>query len=273
MDRFRKRYASLHGTNKDHFINMMEEVINTLTPAKNLSHRRHVKYETMDYVKGIISVIMNSTSWRQYDGLIDGRVLNNKHNEWCKLGVYDALYEAVKEEYLESNECNSKCRSIDSSFVPNKNGTESLGRCKPYKNKRGVKVTAIVDSVGVPLFLHISPGNMNDCRIAREIIEPMDKINDSPYLLGDKGYDGEALRELIRSRGMEPIIPYRKYKGVPRKELTKKQKKILPKRVKVENFFAWMRTPSRMKQVYEKTLESFMGVLKLVASASIYKKI
>ena len=44
---------------------------------------------TKDYICGIIEVVSNNTSWRKYNGLINDRVLNNKHNYYCKIGVYE----------------------------------------------------------------------------------------------------------------------------------------------------------------------------------------
>lgn len=70
----------------------MEELIIDLEPVKNIKYQYNVKYSTREYIMGIIEVITTCTSWRRYPGEIDGRVLNNKHNHYVKIGVYDALY-------------------------------------------------------------------------------------------------------------------------------------------------------------------------------------
>ena len=73
---------------------------------------------------GIIEVVSNNVSWRKYNGLINGRVLNNKHNHYVKIGIYEELYKINLEEYLKSLNKSIKLLSIDSSFITNKYGTE-----------------------------------------------------------------------------------------------------------------------------------------------------
>jgi len=61
-----------------------------------------------------------------------------------------------------------KYQSTDSSFIENKIGVDKLGRNVYYKNKRGRKITAIVDSKGIPINFNISEGNKHDYRIFKE---------------------------------------------------------------------------------------------------------
>ena len=81
-----------------------------------------------------IEVLTNNVSWRKYNGKIDGRVLNNKHNDFVKIGVYDELYKTNLIKYLKrSNKKFRKSLSIDSSFIENRNGTNDLRRNIYYK--------------------------------------------------------------------------------------------------------------------------------------------
>lgn len=68
-------------------------------------------------------------------------------------------------EYLkETNKEKIKVLSIDSTFIENKNGIDNAERNIYYKIKRG-KITAIVDTKGVPLMVNISEGNRHDCKL------------------------------------------------------------------------------------------------------------
>lgn len=71
--------------------------------AKNLTKfiKKHItindnyksrKYKEYTYVEEIIKFINNGVYWRRHCGKISGRVLNNKHNEYVKSGIYDAFY-------------------------------------------------------------------------------------------------------------------------------------------------------------------------------------
>ena len=98
--------------NKDNFFNMMEEIIQKKEIRKQEYYRRNIKYTTKDYIMGIIEVLSNNISWRKYNGKIDGRILNNKHNYYIKLDVYKNLYKSIKEKYLDRTKM--KYLSIDS---------------------------------------------------------------------------------------------------------------------------------------------------------------
>lgn len=150
-EKFRKMYSKLY-KNNENLIDLMENIISELD-KKNQKYTHNRKYSTRDYIKGIIEVISNNVSWRKYNGIIDGRTLNNKHNYYVQIGVYEKLYRTNIKRYIKNNKNNIKVLSIDSTFISNKNGSEKLGRNIYYKNKRGRKVTTIVDEKGIPLKL------------------------------------------------------------------------------------------------------------------------
>jgi hypothetical protein len=137
MDKFQKIYKDLlKNNNGDYLIDMMEEIVNDLEKEKNKKYARNTKYHIRDYICEIIKVVTNNISWRKYIGIIDGRVLNNKHNYFVKIGVYKRLYKLNLNKYLETHKEEQKVLSIDSTFIPNKNGTEKIGRNIYYKNKQ-----------------------------------------------------------------------------------------------------------------------------------------
>ena len=238
MNKFMEIYSKLFKNNKNSFIDIMINIINKLERAKDSNFKRNQKYTTKDYICGIIEVVSNNTSWRKYNGLINGRVLNNKHNYYCKIGVYDELYKTNLDMYKKSNKKEQKYLSMDSTFIMNKYGKEKIGRNVYYKNKQGRKISVIVDTRGIPEYIKLSKGNEHDAKIAPKIINKMsiNKDNDR-YLLADKGYDSKKIRELIRKKNYKPIIAKRKYRNKKR-SLTKTEVEKYRKRIIVENFFS-----------------------------------
>ena len=65
----------------------------------NASFATNKKYTEIDFIDGIINIIRNNTYWCRYNGKIKGTYLNKKHNEYCKLGVYECLYEVLINMY------------------------------------------------------------------------------------------------------------------------------------------------------------------------------
>lgn len=274
MDKFRKIYKDLFKENKINFVQLMKNIVTKLETNKNNKYIRNKKYDIEEYITGIIEVISNNTSWRKYNGTIDGKILNNKHNYFIKLGVYEELYKVNLKKYLKKNKRSTKELSMDSSFVQNKYGKEKLGRNIYYKNKRGRKITTIVDNKGIPLKVDITEGNRHDAKIALKVLKelPTNKTKEEKYILADKGYDSKKIREIIKSKKYKPIISKRRYKNRKNRSLKKNEIKRYRKRIIVENFVAWIKMYPKIDKIYEKSLKSYKGLLLLAISIIIYKR-
>ena len=127
--------------------------------------------------------------------------MNNKHNYYSKIGVYDELYKTNLKEYLLKNSKHTKYLSIDSTFIENKYASEGIGRNIYYKNKQGIKVTSIVDVKGVPLAVNVSAGNIHDCKLFGRAINELKEYENmicKKYFMADKGYDSKTIRDTLR---------------------------------------------------------------------------
>ena len=274
MEKFKEIYSTLFKNEQEIFIDIFEMIVTKLESHKNKNYIKNVKYSNKDYIIGIIEVVTNNISWRRYIGKINGRILNNKHNYYCKIGVYEELHNINLKKYLESHKNNSKYLSLDSTFISNKQGIEKIGRNVYYKNKRGRKLSAIVDSKGIPINLHITNGNKHDSKNAPKIIDKLALDNydkNKTYFLADKGYDSNKIRELVKKKWMKPIIARRKTKSNT-KSLKKKEIKIYRRRIKVENYFSWMKQNAKVNNIYEKSIKSYVGIIYLCSSIIIYRK-
>jgi len=63
------------------FIKIFTKFVIKYTKPKNWISR---KYTESDYIKELIKLLKSNMYWRRYDGLINGRVLNNKHHQYIK---------------------------------------------------------------------------------------------------------------------------------------------------------------------------------------------
>jgi transposase len=55
----------------------------------------------------------------------------------------------------------------------------------------------LTDVIGRPFKLLLTPGNLHDVTAAPELIA---QLSGARYILGDKGYDSDALRATIRQQ-------------------------------------------------------------------------
>jgi transposase len=69
------------------------------------------------------------------------------------------------------------------------------------------KIHALSDTLGRPIGLKVTAGNVSDITMAEELLAEVDGCR---HVLADKGYDSDKLRTAIRAKGATPVIPGRK---------------------------------------------------------------
>jgi transposase len=113
-----------------------------------------------------------------------------------------------------------------------------------------------VDAHGMPLKFILTGGEIHE---ASQIDFLIDQHCD--YLIADRGYDSNKIREMCSEMGIEPVIPGRKC----RKEMVSYDRHIYKERNFVERFFCRIKQFRRIATRYDKTATMFLGALSLVA--------
>ena len=121
------------------------------------------------------------------------------------------------------------------------------------------KVHAVVDGLGNPLRLLLSPGNRNDICYAQQLLEPFDLRG--KYVIADKGYDSDRFVHWLEKRGAIVVIPSRKTARHPRDI----DRHIYMERHLVENLFLKFKAHRRFATRYEKRACLFFAVTQLAA--------
>lgn len=121
------------------------------------------------------------------------------------------------------------------------------------------KVYAVVDGLGNPLRLLLSPGNRNDICYAQKLLEPFDLRG--KYIIADKGYDSDRFVHWLEKRGAIVVIPSRKTARHPRDI----DRHIYMERHLVENLFLKFKAHRRFATRYEKRACLFFAVTRLAA--------
>ena len=126
--------------------------LSTENKKKKIDKRK--KITDTDYIKELFSFVRNSTYWSRCTGPIKGNTLHKKHLKFVSSSFYEKLYENSLKLYLGTDYYNSqKYQIIDSSFIPNKQGSELIGRNANYNNKNGIKILSVTEQYGVPLYI------------------------------------------------------------------------------------------------------------------------
>jgi len=274
-------------------INAFIESVQLLSPIKNDHYKRNVKYTLNDYIIGIIDVTKNFHSWNSYNGFMKGDTLRKKHIEWCKLGVYEKVYEILLSKKLKESKITEelKYRSIDSTFIQDINGSDFSSYNGIYKHRKGesakgIKITSIVTTTGIPISVQINTGKNYDSPLLSSTVDQIridcntkkyqNHNRFKQYLLADSGYDSKENLKLLHKKGYTPIIKQNK-RNIRKKELVQqlnnKQKKIYKKRNIIENYHSWLKKFQKVKSLYERNINSYKGLLLIAVSVIISRRI
>jgi transposase len=108
-----------------------------------------------------------------------------------------------------------------------------------------------VSGLGLPVTVVLTAGQAADVKQAEKLMEGVP----AAVVIGDKGYDSDALVEAIQARGAEAVIPPMKHRKVPREYDQDRYKD----RNLVERFFSKLKQYRRVATRYEKTARNFLA--------------
>ena len=120
------------------------------------------------------------------------------------------------------------------------------------------KLHAICDSRGRPLNLFVTAGQVSDYIGARALVSRLPKVD---WLLGDRGYDADWLREALKDKGIRACIPGRKR----RKKAVKYDKRRYKRRNQIEIMFGRLKDWQRVATRYDRCPKVFLSAIALAA--------
>jgi len=116
----------------------------------------------------------------------------------------------------------------------------------------------VCDALGYPIHFLTTGGHVHDMKVAQELIRGLK----GTYVLGDKGYDCQALIDQIKEQGSIPVIPPRSNRKTPREY----DKEIYRERNAVERLFANLKENRRITTRYEKSKVGFEAFVYLACA-------
>jgi transposase len=119
-------------------------------------------------------------------------------------------------------------------------------------------VHAAVDAQGDPVELCLGSGAEHDVKRAEELLA----AHQPRTVIADKGYDSDALVDVIRQRGAQAVIPPRENRKQPRKY----SKRRYRDRNLIERFFNRLKHYRRIATRYEKTARNFLAFVHLAST-------
>jgi len=147
------------------------------------------------------------------------------------------------------------------------------GPCVGRRRKRGTreqafgrsrggftcKVHCLSDAAGLPLAFHLTGGEAADCT-QFETLGALTEVQPG-YLIADKGYDSDAIRNSLRQAGVQPVIPPRSN----RKATIRWNKRLYRQRNRIERLIGHLKINRAVATRYDKLARSFLDMLHLAA--------
>ena len=125
------------------------------------------------------------------------------------------------------------------------------------------KPHTLVDAEGRPVTLRLTAGQIADCTAADTLLDAMPKTS---ILHGDKGYDSNAVRAKIESKGTAPNIPPK----VNRRWRNCFSPVLYRDRNAIERLFCRLKDFRRIATRYDRRAVNFMAAASIAATVSYW---
>ena len=147
---------------------------------------------------------------------------------------------------------------------PGEKGGAAVGKTKRGK---GTKWMVLVDGQGLPLGVRLESASPAEVKLAEATLaevrvpRPKGRPRQKPErVIADRGYDSDPLRERLKKRGIELIVPYRKNNKERRYEDGRKLRRY-KRRWIVERTNAWLGQFRRLLVRHEHLLSTYSRLL------------
>jgi transposase len=131
---------------------------------------------------------------------------------------------------------------------------QAIGRTKGGLN---TKLCALVEGRGRLMAALVAPGQMYEVEAAAPLLQTLRKV----LLVGDKGFDADALRQQLLAQNCLACIPPRSGRRSP----AWYHRGFYRQRHKIENFFQRVKLFKRVSTRYEKLALTFLNFILIAA--------
>jgi len=132
------------------------------------------------------------------------------------------------------------------------------------------KFTILVDGRGTPLEVDVTAGQTHDSQRLEPVLtkvrvrQKRGRPRSRPKrLAGDKGYSSDRIRQFLKDRGIEAIIPHRDNEKARYDPAVKFDKDAYRRRSIVEQSIGWLKECRRIGTRFEKLAINFVAMVKL----------
>lgn len=222
---------------------------------------RKRKHSLRDIINGVLKITRTGTQWRNLEDKPTlypaWESLYYYFQKWQKQGVWGELLALLvqKERERQGKSAEASAVAVDSQSVRKGSLIHIQTGIDGNKNVNGRKRHIAVDTLGLPLALHVSAANKHDGQEGIELLWQLDKASKRLSLIrADQAYKGDFTTS----------ADYYHWQV----EVTQKPESaqgFIPQtgRWQVERSFSWFNFFRRLSRDFEKTIESSVAFMQL----------
>jgi len=228
--------------------------------------RKHIDYRKI--LTGILFVLKTGIAWDDLPAELGcgcGKTCRHYLRVWHKAGVWRQLHDLLLSELNGSDQIDWERALIDASFAKAPEGGEETGPNPTDRSKTGTKHHVLTDAQGIPLTATVTAANVNEVTEALHVLMDLDPVGGKPgpkrerpeHLQGDRGYDSEPLRQVLRWLGITPVLARRN---------TEHGSGLGKSRWFVERTISWLHALGRLRRRLDRLVEIQEAFLRLGCS-------
>ncbi|UNO25990.1 IS5 family transposase [Pseudomonas amygdali pv. aesculi] len=250
-----------------------------ISPPQHMGRPRRDDRQMLD---GIFWILCSGAKWRDLpERFGPWKTVYQRFRQWRDNGKFEQVLRHLHLRLREDGFIDLDTWMVDSTSIRASraaSGAEKKGAQEPQHHCLGrsrggltTKIHLACDSHGIPLAIMLSPGEQADSRYFMPLLDQISLPGSRGrprkrcrYVLADKGYDSQVIRQYCDRYGMQPVIPLRKMHRKPRPGLPRLfDRPQYKKRNVIERVFSWLKEKRRIFMRYDKLASSFKAMVTL----------
>jgi transposase len=172
--------------------------------------------------------------------------------QFCRTGLWTSLYRALRESerWRVGKDPHPSAAIIDAQSVKTVEESGGIRGFDAHKWVKGRKRHLLVDTLGLPLSIYVSPADMPDAQGARHLLAGLKYfVPRLKKIWADAAYRGQDLANWCQRVGDWELEVVQRTPGV-------RGFAVQPKRWVVERTFSWLSRNRRMSKDYERKVQT-----------------
>ncbi|MCG7363932.1 IS5 family transposase [Roseomonas sp. ACRSG] len=213
-------------------------------------------------ISGILHVLKTGCRWRDLPAAYGPpTTIYNRFNRWSGRGLWQRLFAKM----AASGEVPQEL-SLDSSHVKAHRSaaggkgewTQAVGRSR---GGRTSKIHCLADDHGRPVAFALTPGNIADISMALPLLGA---VAAPKRLIADKAYDADSLRQWLKQRRVQAVIP----STATRTQPYPLDRRAYRRRNHIERLFCRLKNWRRVATRYDRLAQNYLAALALIAAVT-----